>query len=56
LRKVIIVVPMTIILPHFMGVHGVFYAEPISNYMGGIACYATMLLTVWRSLSRKEKV
>ena len=56
LRKVIIVVPMTIILPHFMGVHGVFYAEPISNYVGGIACYATMLLTVWRSLSRKEKV
>ena len=36
-RKVIIVVPLTILLPQIggLGVHGVFLAEPISNAIGG---------------------
>lgn len=50
-RKVIIVVPLTILLPRMgYGVTGVFMAEPISNFIGGIACYVTMLLTVGRGL------
>ena len=52
LRKAFIVVPLTLILPHFMGVNGVFMAEPISNFIGGSACFITMMLTVWRNLSR----
>lgn len=55
LRKAIIVVPLTMILPVFMGVNGVFYAEPVSNYIGGIACYTTMMLTVWRMLGKEER-
>ena len=57
-RKVIIVFPLTVILPHFwgLGTDGVFLAEPISNFIGGAACYATMLLTVWRELGRREKM
>ena len=57
-RKVIIVFPLTVILPHFwgLGTDGVFLAEPISNFIGGAACYATMLLTVWRGLGRREKM
>ena len=57
-RKVIIVVPLTLLLPHVggLGVYGVFLAEPISNFIGGTACYATMLLTVWRELGRREKM
>ena len=57
-RKVIIVFPLTVILPHFwgLGTDGVFLAEPISNFIGGTACYATMLLTVWRGLGRREKM
>ncbi|MEY8339479.1 MATE family efflux transporter [Lachnospiraceae bacterium 62-35] len=56
-RKVIIVVPLTLILPYMfgLGTHGVFLAEPISNLIGGIACYGTMLYTVWPELSKKEK-
>lgn len=56
LRKVIIVVPLTLILPKLfnLGIIGVFMAEPISNFIGGIACYCTMLFTVWRSLSQSE--
>lgn len=50
-RKVIIVVPLTILLPQMgLGVMGVFIAEPISNFIGGISCYTTMLLTVVKKL------
>lgn len=51
-RKVIIVVPLTLALPSFfhMGVYGVFLAEPISNVVGGSACFLCMLLTVYRRL------
>ena len=41
-RKIIIVVPLTIILPLFMGSDGVVAAEPISNLVGGMASYLTM--------------
>ncbi len=51
LRKVIIVVPLTLLLPRLgLGVNGVFLAEPISNVIGGLACYITMRLTVYRKL------
>lgn len=57
LRKLIIVTPLTFILPHVagLGVMGVFMAEPISNFIGGIACYTTMMATAWRDLVKKEK-
>jgi len=51
LRKAIIVVPLTLLLPVAgFGVKGVFLAEPISNVLGGIACYLTMRMTVYRKL------
>ncbi|MCI2104128.1 MAG: MATE family efflux transporter [Sphaerochaeta sp.] len=49
-RKVIMVVPLTLILPRFLGSNGVFLAEPISNLIGGSACFLTMYLTVYRKL------
>ncbi len=57
LRKVVIVVPLTYILPlaFGMGTNGVFMAEPISNVLGGTACFTTMLLTVLPELKRMEK-
>lgn len=56
-RKVIIVVPLTIFLPRLwnLGVDGVYLAEPISNAVGGLACFITMMCVVWRELDRKEK-
>jgi len=52
LRKAIIVVPLTLYLPRVygLGTKGVFLAEPISNFLGGLACYITMFLTVFRKL------
>ena len=52
LRKIIIVVPLTIILPVAgFGVNGVFVAEPVSNVIGGTACYLTMRITIKKKIS-----
>ncbi len=58
LRKVVIVVPLTLALPRIggLGVMGVFLAEPISNFIGGTACFVTMLCTVMPELRKNEKV
>ena len=55
LRKAFIVMPLTLILPRLfgLGVKGVFLAEPISNFIGGGACYITMLFTIWKELKQK---
>ena len=56
-RKVVIVIPLILILPVIMGngASGVLMAEPISNLIGGGACFITMLITVWPELSQKSK-
>jgi len=52
LRKVIIVVPLIYVLPKLgLGVNGIFMSEPISNFIGGTACFVTMLLSVYKKLS-----
>ena len=51
LRKAIIVVPLTFILPAVgFGVEGVFLAEPVSNVIGGIAAFTTMWFMVYKKL------
>lgn len=57
LRKVFIVVPLTIILPMFTSdpIAGVFLAEPISNILGGTASFVTMYFTVYRKLGKNRK-
>ena len=54
LRKAFIVFPLTLLLPKWFDVNGVFLAEPISNFIGGVACFATMMATVWPMLKREE--
>ena len=54
LRKVVIVVPLTLLLPVVgLGTTGVFLAEPISNIVGGLACYITMLCTAYKQMGRE---
>ena len=53
LRKAVIVVPLTLLLPVAgFGAKGVFLAEPVSNVIGGTACYLTMRLTVYKKLKK----
>ena len=54
-RKIVIVVPLTLLLPRIgFGINGVFIAEPVSNFIGGTACFVTMLIYSSR-LFRKEE-
>ena len=55
-RKVVIVVPLTVLLPHVngLGTDGVFWAEPVSNLVGGCACFFTMLATVLPELNKRK--
>ena len=53
-RKVIIVLPLTLLLPRFLGVMGVFWAEVVSNIIGGVCCFGTMYVTVYRKLGKAE--
>lgn len=56
-RKVFLVIPLIILLPGITGlkVRGVFLAEPISEFIGEIACFTTMLLAVRKELRGEKK-
>ena len=51
-RKVILGIPLILILPHLwnLGIYGVLAAEPVTNIIGGLACYLTMQYVVGREL------
>ncbi len=46
--------PLIIILPtvFHLGTDGILMAEPVSNFIGGAACFGTMMFTVWPELKR----
>lgn len=52
LRKAIIVTPLVFLLPLLpaFGVYGVFWSEPISDLLGGAACFITMYFSVYKTL------
>ena len=56
LRKVVLVVPLTLVLPFIggLGTDGVFLAEPVSNVVGGTLCFITMLRQVLPELRQME--
>ena len=55
-RKAVIVVGLTYALPYVfnMGTDGVFAAEPVSNVIGGMACFITMMITTANMLKDKD--
>ena len=55
LRKAIIVTPLSLLLPRLgFGVMGVFLAEPISNFIGGLASFTTMYFVVYKKLGSAQ--
>ncbi len=56
-RKVVLVVPLMLLLPRLwgLGAYGVFASEPVSDAIGGAACYITMMCTVWRDMNRADE-
>lgn len=56
-RKVILIIPLTIILPRIgMGPDGVFWAELISEVIGAGSCYITMMIVVRKELKIKREL
>ena len=55
LRKALLVIPLTLILPKFLDdpISGVFWAEPISNILGGSASFFTMYFTLYRKFDKE---
>ncbi len=39
LRQVIVLIPLLIIMPHFMGISGVWVASPIADVISAVICY-----------------
>jgi putative MATE family efflux protein len=55
LRKVILLVPLALILPHFFGVMGVYYAEPVSDLISVVTASVLFLKYIPRILSVPQK-
>lgn len=54
LRKVILLVPLALILPHFLGVWGVYIAEPISDIVSAVTAGVLFLLNIKKILSKES--
>ncbi len=53
LRKVILLIPLALILPHFFGVMGVYYAEPIADVCSVVTAVTLFLCSIWKILSKE---
>ena len=53
-RKLFLVIPLALVLPRIggLGVRGVFLSEPVSDIVGGLACYITMYIVVYKRLGK----
>ncbi len=58
LRKFFILLPLILLMPAItgLGADGIFWAEPVSQFLGGSACYITMYFTVYRRLGKAERL
>lgn len=58
LRKIILLIPLAIILPHFFGVMGVYYAEPVSDTLSAVTASVLFLCNIKKILSQEalEKI
>ena len=57
-RKTILVIPLVFVLPNLfnLGVLGVFAAEPVSDVIGGTACFVTMKIATRRRLKEGAEI
>ncbi len=51
LRKILLILPLTLLLPPAgLGADGVFWAELLSQLIGGSVCFITMYRVIWRRM------
>ncbi len=54
LRKIILLIPLAIIFPHFWGVMGIYYAEPVSDILSALTASTLFLLVIPRIVPRED--
>ena len=52
LRKIILLIPLALTLPHFMGVEGIFWAEPIASFTSAVTS-GILLFVCYKKLQNK---
>ncbi|EPZ62176.1 matE family protein [[Clostridium] sordellii ATCC 9714] len=52
LRQVIILIPMILILPKFLGLDGVWYAQPVSDFLATVIT----IIILYREFKSQQKV
>ena len=52
LRKIILLIPLALTLPHFMGVEGIFWAEPIASFTSAVTS-GILLFVCYKKLKNK---
>ena len=55
LRKAVISAPLTVLLPRFIGIDGVFFADAVSQVVGGVTCFTVMYFTQYRRLGKESE-
>jgi putative MATE family efflux protein len=55
LRKLILLIPLALILPHHFGVMGVYYAEPVSDTLSALTATVLFLIFIPKILKPKDK-
>lgn len=53
LRKLILLIPLAIILPHFFGVMGIYYAEPISDITSATTAAVLFVLNIKKMMTKE---
>ena len=54
LRKVFLLIPLVLILPHFFGVIGIYWAEPIADMVSAFTAFGLFLASRNRIFEQKE--
>ena len=52
LRKIILLVPLALILPHFFGTEGVYIAEPISDFVSAAVAITLFVININKILTK----
>ena len=55
LRKMILLIPLALILPNFLGVNGVYLAESVADATSAICCTTIFAITFPKILKKREQ-
>lgn len=54
LRKVILLIPLALILPRYMGVMGIYYSEPVADILAAVTTGCLFVRFFWKLFKAKE--